>query len=417
LVPLIAFNPPTDLSREYSVELPEGFGPKRAVIRQSIPRMPEGREYSFCEHIRDDKAGDAIICATAGGFAVSRDLGESWHGVNLWRHADVGFRNAHLLPNGELLLLATDPDNEGTPTGSNTLFVVADLTGNVLHSEKRCGAGWHGSRGIDSSNGTIMYAEYTPNRVRTKFDTAPYLPSRVWRSRNNGRSWTKVHEEPGIRHFHLLQAHPDKSGEWWLASGDGEEESRIWKSTDDGETWCDQTEKFGDTVTIGDEAFSRRLFRLTDLAFVGEEILWGCDDVLRLQMVGSGGNRQSTEPSSRVFQGNPASGLPPANLGICGPEVRSMVELGDFYVVITQSSHHFPGNEGPKVFLLRRDGAPGRKNLCHLFDVQRHTREGTGFTFSRASRTARDGTFFTFRNRADVFDAPTHILKWQITFE
>ena len=417
LVPLIALNPPDDQNKEYSTELPEGYGPKRAVIRLSIPRMPEGREYSFCEHIRDDKTNDTLICTSAGGFAVSRDLGESWHSVNLWRHADVGFRNAHLLPNGELLLLATDPDNEGTPTGSNTLFVVTDLMGNVLHSEKRSGAGWHGSRGIDSSNGTIMYAEYTPNRALTKFNTAPHRPSRVWRSRDNGRSWTKVHEETGIRHFHLLQAHPDKPGEWWLASGDDEEESRIWKSTDDGETWRDQTDKFGDTVRIGDETFSRRLFRLTDLAFVGEEILWGCDDVLRRLIVEPRGKRENSAPASRVFRGNPSTGLPPANMGVCGPEVRSMVELRDFYVVITQSSHHFPGNEGPKVFLLRRDGAPGRDNLCHLFDVERHTNEGTGFTFSRASRTAKDGTFFTFRNRADVFNAPMHILKWQITFE
>src|SRR5205085_12158114 len=160
---------------------------------------------------------------------------------------------------------------------------------------------------------------------------------------------------------------------------------------------------------------ARRLFRLTDLAFVGDEILWGCDDVLRLQIIDPRGKRENAEPGSRVFKGNPSTGLPPTNMGVCGPEVRSMVELDDFYVVITQSSHHFPGNEGPRVLLLRRDGAPGQ-SLCHLFDVQRHTREGTGFTFSRASRAAKDGTFFTFRNRADVFNAPTQILKWQITF-
>jgi hypothetical protein len=256
-----------------------------------------------------------------------------------------------------------------------------------------------------------MYAEYPDNDANAGTAPAPHRPSRVWRSRDFGRSWEIVREERNIRHFHFLQANPAAPREWWLTSGDAAAESRIWKSDDDGDTWIDQTDKFGATITIGDETFSRRLFRLTDLAWLGDEIIWGSDDVLRHH--DGGAKATKNKPGSRVFRGNPVTGTAPAILGYCGPEVRNIVDVGAFRVVLTQSTHHLADAGDPRAFVMTHDGS----GFSPLFEVKRRKPERTGFTYSRASRCAKDGIFFTFRGARDVFDAPNRILKWQVTFD
>jgi hypothetical protein len=402
-------------SREYVVELPSGFGARRAVVRLSVPNLPEGRIYSFSEHARDD-SGDRIVACALGGFAVSDDLGESWRAVRPRGCAHLPFTHSRLLGNGEILLQAVDPDDPGVAPRQNCRLVVADLAGNVLHSAKMRGAMWHGPRAVDVRAGTLMYAEYTPNGVRNSKESPPHWPSRVWRSRDFGRSWQMVREEPNVRHFHFLQAHPDRNGEWWLTAGDSGSESRIWKSVDDGDNWIDQTAKFGNAVTIEKTAFSRRMFRLTDLVWEGDALIWGCDDVLK-KPTDSNAKAAREKFGARVFRGNPASGVAPHILGYCGPEVRNIVQVGDYHVFITQSSHHYPNNDRPRVFLLSKVDAGGKAAFHHLFDVERHGPGRTGFTYSRASRRATNGTFFTFRTPTDVSRAQNRVLKWQMEFD
>ena len=42
--------------------------------------------------------------------------------------------------------------------------------------------------------------------------------------------------------------------------------------------------------------------------------------------------------------------------------------------------------------------------------------DGSGFTYSRASRAARDGVFYSHRSEKDVFDRPGGILRWELEF-
>jgi hypothetical protein len=405
--------PASHFVREHTVALPAGFGAERVRLQLSVPPLPAGPTYSFSEHVSngDGSASDRVIACTIGGFALSDDLGRSWKRVNVKGFERFPFAQSRALPNAEILLLANDV--ERPDRGSNaTRLVLCRNDGTVLQQSRIDGPRWHGPRAIDLSGSTLMYAEYPENDASTNPQGSPHQPSRVWRSRDFGRSWEMVREERKIRHFHFLQANPDVPREWWLTSGDAAEESRIWKSSDDGDTWIDQTGTFGTAVTIGDETFSRRLFRLTDLTWLGDEIIWGSDDVLRHQGV-AGASAKKNRPGSRVFRGNPATGVAPTILGYCGPEVRNIVDVGAFRVVLTQSTHHLADAGDPRAFVMTRDGS----GFSHLLDIQRLETVRTGFTYSRASRCAKDGVFFTFRGARDVFAAPNRILKWQVTFD
>jgi hypothetical protein len=51
-----------------------------------------------------------------------------------------------------------------------------------------------------------------------------------------------------------------------------------------------------------------------------------------------------------------------------------------------------------------------------LFRAPNFRDNGSGFTYSRASRAALDGVFYSHRSEKDVFDRPGGILRWQVEF-
>ncbi len=396
--------------KEYAVALPEGFGARRVVVQLTIPPLPPGPSFSFSEHVTDETGlpTDRVIACMTGGFAISDDLAKTWREVKVRRFSHLVFLQSKVLRPGEILFVASDPADSAAPSNETIHLIVCDERGSVLHSTTVRGARWHGPRSVDVSANTLMYAEYTSNQA---VGSAHY-PSRVWRSRDFGRSWEKVFEQSGVRHFHFLQARPGRPGEWWLTSGDSDEESRIWRSLDDGESWADQTGAFGALVEAGGFQFSRRIFRLTDLVWAGDDIVWGCDDVLN-KTARVDARAKGPLFGSRMFRGNPSSGTPPDVLGRCGPEVRNIVTAGDFEVIITQSS----GDKPPGVHLMHKTTTAAEPKLCKLFDIDRTSELRSGFTYSRASRAAKDGTFFSFRSAIDVFHGPGRILQWNIDFD
>jgi hypothetical protein len=87
------------------------------------------------------------------------------------------------------------------------------------------------------------------------------------------------------------------------------------------------------------------------------------------------------------------------------------VDVGEYWLVATQGSilQHFPD---PRLFLLSKTG---QNELIHLCDVPRLSERTTGFTYSRTSRTSKDGVFFSHRSLNDGFIDPSHIFRWEIT--
>jgi hypothetical protein len=288
--------------------------------------------------------------------------------------------------------------------------LVVNQHGQLLSHHPAMSMRWHGSRGVDFADGVLMYAEYPSNRKKNNRRAA-----RVFRSRDRGRSWEVAFEQSGdeVRHFHFLQARPGKKGEWWLTSGDVSHESKIWISKDGGNSWNNVTEFAGDQIRVGGKMYPRLIFRLTDLVWIGNEVVWGTDDYL------SG----LANAGARVLRCATDDMLAPQIVGRGLWPMRSIVELDKFALLLSQGAKDkkiapsMPRD--PAVYLMPKVPVEGAPNLVHLFDVECYADDpltGRAFTSSKASRTANNGTFFTFRAPKQIFSSPEKILKWEVTF-
>jgi hypothetical protein len=399
-----------DQSRVFSVKLPSGYPATSIHIRISIPKLPLRPQFAFSDHVCDEygHATETVLATTVGGFAISHDLGETWKLTQVEDRRYKQYHIVHLKSVGcsEFLAQAiAEPWRPGIPRKVDNL--VLNERGEVLAVSNIEGAPWHGCRSAGMANGTLMYAEYPyedPNAV----DRAP---SRVLRSRDRGRTWEIVFECDGaqVRHFHFLQARPGKPGEWWLTSGDKPSESKIWVSKDDGDTWQELTSTFGDRVTIDGEKFPRTVFRLTDLFWEEGAVVWGTDDYLS--------RKQPALSGARMFR-SPISSLAPSVTGQVKWPIRNIVDLGDYYLVLTQGcvrSDATVEERMPGVFLMPKKPIESAPGLVHLFDIDVFSTAKTGFTYSRASRAARKGIFFSFRASTDAFPFGHKILRWNVT--
>lgn len=393
-------------SRTYTVPLPAGFPFASARIVLSVPSLPVHPVLEFAEHVTDEngRATNTVLGTFRHGFALSNDLGASWKYVRIKGWHDHRAIHVKAIGRGEFLV-QTVPARPYRSQRRSIALLVVDETGRVLAANRMEGSRWHGCRSVDMANGVIMYAEY-PYDMDDPFAKERF-ESRVFRSRDRGRNWEIVYADNTIRHFHLLQARPRVPGEWWLTSGDEPQECRIWVSRDDGCSWVCLTDTFEDLVDVGTERFRHTLFRLTDLAFEGGNVVWGTDDCLRSAGKGLRG--------ARVVRSPCAPQLRPEIAGRTPWEIRSLVDLGEAYMFFTQGCARPDAahNEGPGVFLLPK--AAGAE-LVHLFDVDVHCAIRTAFTYSSASRAAKGGVFFTFRSNTDAFPFGHKILRWEVSW-
>jgi hypothetical protein len=124
------------------------------------------------------------------------------------------------------------------------------------------------------------------------------------------------------------------------------------------------------------------------------------------------------EPGPRVFRSG-CEMAKPVSLGRTPWQVRSIVEVGAFYFILTQGParpHDVEGAKKPAVFLVPKIEVPGAPAMVHLFDIDVYADTRTGFTYSRASKLAKDGTFFTYRAPTDLFPGGHRALKWEVRF-
>jgi len=395
--------------QSFHLALPEGWPARAVEVTLSVPAIPPRPHLEFADHPlgADAEASETVVASAMGGFGLSHDLGRSWRYVTVPGQEDRRVRQAKQIAPGTYLLQATDRQPQQDAPRNVDLLVV-DGTGKVLAANSLAASPWHGCRSVDCANGVLMYAEYPyelPNATPEQRD-----PSRVWRSRDMGRNWETVFEVRDIRHFHFIQARPGHPREWWLTSGDSPMESRVYVSKDDGATWHDVTAGYGGHLKFGEAEIPRTLFRLTDLAWVDDQVVWGTDDFLY--------SVRGTEQGARMFRARCGDLLAPEIVGRGRWQIRNMVDVGDFFFVLTQGCNRAdatPEEKRPGVFLMpKRAPPPPAPALIHLFDVPVYGQIRTGFTYSRASRAAKDGTFFSYRAGSDAFPTGHKLLKWEV---
>jgi len=396
LQPAAIVNSTYHRSFENAIPLPDKFLDSSILVRVTMPIVnQEFDDLRFADHMET-----TVLACRKGGYLLSRDNGSTWESFILHGREEWPFANGKILRSGDLILQARCLGAMEKSGNRAELLVVRN--GIVLSEFCPPGNGeWHGTSSIDEAHGTLMYADYQDNGPGR-----PMRVSRVFRSRDGGSSWEVVMEMDAveIRHFHLARACPYTEGQWWLSSGDEANECRIWRSTDDGDSWSE--------VSIDAklaERFGRKVLRFTDVLFDENRIIWGTDDLLGSASMMDQRLSQEQRSGSRLIAAFPGeSGLKLEEIGYCGQPVRSMVDLGKYFIIMTQSAR-LKHSARPQIFLMEK--ASGK--LEELFKISRYDCGVTGFTYSRASRLGVDGRFFTYRGPRDVFNGGNYLLMWE----
>jgi hypothetical protein len=192
-------------------------------------------------------------------------------------------------------------------------------------------------------------------------------------------------------------------------------ECRVWRSTDDGLNWAEATgETNAPTPGPAGGQLKQALYRHTDAQILENSIIWGSDDYLApgeyKAFVEASAGMAAT--GSRVFISPKTVPLVPTALGFVGNPIRSLIDVGQGYLVITEAKNLTKWSR-PQVCLLSKTEP---YLLTEIATLDNFEARGTGLTFSRASRAAKNGTFFSFRTGSDVFAEGSRILKWEIEF-
>jgi hypothetical protein len=394
--------------------------------------MPNGAsDAGFAIHPFDNATrtpSDRVYGVKAGGVVVSEDMGAHWEFVPTPGTGSVRIYNVFETGSGNILLEGMSPHHLTDPRGHPDLeapIFVCDGSLNVLGRVQPGKSNWHGPRSIDEAGGTIIYAEYPENsaKYRPEFRAREqdFLhlcdDSAAFRSTDGGKTWTKVFEKSWreIRHFHTAMADPHQPGVWYLSSGDSPHECRMWRSSDDGLTWEEITARnlmapLHPTMIGKEQAINRH----TDMVILEDRLIWGTDDLLGSpKLFNDPLSTLSNRVGSRLIVSPKTLPLQPQACGFVGSHIRSIVDVGQAYLVMTEAKNPQVSTR-PQVTLLTKE-AP--YFAVDLFSVDRHSQSGTGFTYSRASRAAKNGRFFTFRDSNDVFAGGCRILQWDIAFE
>ena len=277
-------------------------------FRLQVEALPVKTNTRFLEHVAGETA-EQVIAAQDSVLRVSDDGCRSWRDVDTpmrFEKCFTSWTGTHLMQakTGEVYRYDTDWSlTAQTQTGPYP---------------------WHGSWSIDQNKdtGTIIWGEY------------PYAADEVavWRSEDDGQNWLRAFVQPGhptdpkagdIRHFHVVQKCTTVPDQWYLSSGDTEQQSRFWVSRDDGRTW-DQVTISNVVGAVADipEPLIPKLHRFTAMVQTESKLIWATDDVFK----GRGAKVCVVDKADlsqlRVLDGN------------CGQnEIRNLIQLDDRYAL------------------------------------------------------------------------------------
>lgn len=408
--------------KTYSCALDPAFGFKQLNLTLTVPDFPDSWVYSrFTEHVYDRAMGvqsNTIICVIAGGVVVSTDLGRTWRHHSLPDVKDERIRHVFTCDDGSHLLQTFEPYK----AADRVTIYRFDADWKLTDVSQAGSASWHGSRSIDQGrDGVILYAEYPGNTAKyfgpeMAATFSELRDACVYGSTDGGKTWQErfrmSHQD--IRHFHTLVADPFQPEHWWLSSGDRSTECRVWLSADNGYSW---KEVSSDNITMADvpaglgPSAMPQVYRHTDVVITPNYLIWGCDDWLGMDAKdleqGAG-----LKGGAKVFISPKQAALAPSQCGHVGNPVRSIIDVGPAYLMLTEA-YHQNLLKGPQVILMSK-AAPF---ICQeVLTLDCFAEGGTAFTASFASKAAVNGRFFTCRGKSDVFEDGPLILQWDLEF-
>lgn len=407
---------------------------KEIAVKLTIPSIPRAANRTdFAEHrwlASQNRSGREVNCVGPGQILVSDDLGEHWDLIEPLELAGKTLMNHFTTEAGTRIVQLpgwSGPQQEGRPPEDwGTLYRLA-AGGSVAERIKTGEARWHGPRAIGEQNGVILYSEYFDNagigtmKPGSEDWQRNLRTCHVWRSDDDGRSWRAVFakDPTEIRHFHFVMPDPFTDGTWWLSSGDRPHQCHCWRSTDHGETWKDVTNVAPDiTLHPLAQRSAQAAFRATDMVITPDKLIWGTDDLMifndeyKLLVADPEKLCRYPMPGARIFVTPKSEVLQPRDVGIGSHPFRNFVDVGPGYLAFTEGKYEPIGFE-PVVYFVGKD-EPYR--VQRLFSVPNARGKGTGFSYSRASRAAVDGRFFSFRGSGDLAAILPRMLQWDVAF-
>jgi hypothetical protein len=131
-----------------------------------------------------------------------------------------------------------------TVLSNNTLILHAQTISQITRLYRSADHGRTWKRVFQFPPG---YGTFTPHAVTddgryvyvgsyNRFAGALNHTNWIWRSSNDGRTWSIVRETSNHRHIHFVQENP-YTGDIYVGYGDTDEQSAIERSTDRGKTW------------------------------------------------------------------------------------------------------------------------------------------------------------------------------------
>lgn len=417
-----AFGPKT-----YSVPIHGLDGIERIEVGISVPPLPKSlKNCYFAEHVYDATAGESseeIVVTDPGMIGYSTDLGSTWKSIELHDFKHIRFHSCFTTRSGRHLVQAIGwqgmNDTPEPESYHGQIFVFSNNWELVGISQAGC-AQWHGSASISEKDGVIMFGEYHNNSAKyyADFDNSnlkhTVLPCKIWRSQDDGLTWECVLEKSPleIRHFHTVVSDPFEPRTWYASSGDKPDECFVWKSDNNGESWivCNDPDP---KINVPAAFASRRVaaHRFTDLVIQSDRIFWGADD-----WMGDTGEYDARLPEaartgSRIYSTTKTTPFALKEIGYVGPPVRTLTAVDHGWIVTTEAKGEISGRRAT-IFFLSNDFT----RLSKLFDVDNFRNRDTALSFSRASRRARNGMLFMFREHYDAFDGGPRLLKLEMSF-
>jgi SAM-dependent methyltransferase len=425
--------PAAGFTRQFVTPLPDGFPGLRTRLELSVPDVPLELKYSaFAEHVvsQSPAAKDEVVLLGKGVIGVSRDQGANWEVIKPEGLGGIEFDQCFTTRSGMHIVqtigwraaseFRTNPDDWGR-------VLVFDPEWRLIDDNRLGDSSWHGSMSIDESGGVLMFAEYPANLALFRADErdialsggagAEFLrPSRVHRSLDGGATWQIVFEMPPseIRHFHCIVADQFTPGTWWLASGDLPRECRIWRTQDHGGTWCDVTDP-APAVPLPPRFETQRQasHRLTSMIVREHDLIWGGDDIMAPYWTAAHADLVKKEAGAWLFSSPKSGPLSVKALAYLGQPARTMTDVGPGWIMTSEAVRRY-ATLSPQVFFV----AKSDPSLCvEIARLSNHAVRGTSLSYSRASRIAAGGVFFSHRLPTDEFETRPNLLKWRFSLD